>query len=138
MYMRVWLSIPPKRPKKLQLYIAKITRNIALDMYKKHHAMKRGGEDNICVLLGELDECIPSRKSVENEIDEKELTLHLNLFLKAQSLNSRAIFLDRYWYAMSVKDLSEKYSLSESNIKSNLYRTRKKLKKYLESRGVEI
>lgn len=31
-YLRVWNSIPPKRPNKLQTYLGKITRNLALNM----------------------------------------------------------------------------------------------------------
>ena len=32
-YLRVWNAIPPERPRSLRAYLARITRNLALDRY---------------------------------------------------------------------------------------------------------
>ena len=34
-WVRAWESMPPNRPEKLGAYLGKITRNLALNMYKK-------------------------------------------------------------------------------------------------------
>jgi DNA-directed RNA polymerase specialized sigma24 family protein len=57
-YLRAWNSIPPKRPNKLQTYLGKITRNLALNMLEKLTAQKRG-KGQIPLVLDELGECIP-------------------------------------------------------------------------------
>ena len=41
-WLRAWNSIPPAKPSVLKLFLAKITRNLAFDRYKKSHAQKRG------------------------------------------------------------------------------------------------
>ena len=136
-WMRLWNSIPPAKPNKLNLFIAKITRNLAFDKYKSHSAKKRGS-GNFTVLLGELDECIPSKFNLENEINLNELTNLLNEFLKQSPQKQRVIFLNRYWYGFSVTEIAKKYSVSESLVKSSLFRSRKRLKSFLESEGINV
>ena len=41
-WIRAWQSIPPNRPENLGAYLGKITRNLALNMYEKMNAQKRG------------------------------------------------------------------------------------------------
>jgi len=50
----------------------------------------------------------------------------------------RKIFVSRYWYFMSIGEISEKTGKTEKAIHNILSRTRKKLKKYIEERGFEI
>lgn len=42
------------------------------------------------------------------------------------------IFVSRYWYLRSVKEISEKTGLSLSSVKTQLFRTRNKLRFFLE------
>ena len=42
-YLGAWNSIPPQRPNRLAAFLGKITRNLALNRYKRNHAAKRGG-----------------------------------------------------------------------------------------------
>ena len=39
--LKIWNSIPPNNPENFKAYIGKITRNIALDIWKKNHTQKR-------------------------------------------------------------------------------------------------
>lgn len=41
-YLGAWNSIPPQRPSRLSIYLGKITRNLALNRYKRYTAEKRG------------------------------------------------------------------------------------------------
>ena len=88
--------------------------------------------------MDELEECVPSNQNIENEVEYDELKNNINSFLYSLSEKNRNIFLDRYWYMYSIKEISKKYNANESNIKVNLYRTRNILKSYLEERGVSI
>ena len=44
-YARAWSSIPPNKPEKLGAYLAKITRNLALDRYNEQNAQKRKAQN---------------------------------------------------------------------------------------------
>lgn len=75
--VRAWNAIPPQHPKRLQAWLARITRNLSIDRYNRNHAQRRGG-GSITALLSELDECVPTSASVESAVDERlEFTLTL-------------------------------------------------------------
>ncbi len=136
-YVKAWNSIPPKRPEKLSVYLGKITRNIALDVLDKLSAKKRGSTE-ITLVLDEISECIPSPRSTEKEIDNLALTENLNSFLKTLKSENRKIFLQRYWYMMSVREIARENFCTESKVKMSLMRTRENLRIFLEKEGVEI
>ena len=43
----------------------------------------------------------------------------------------RNLFIRRYWYISSIQELADEYGMSESKVKSLLFRMRKKLKHHL-------
>lgn len=136
-YLKVWNSIPPNRPQNLRTYIGKITRNLAINRYNRYSAQKRGGS-NVDIVFSELEGCIPSMLTVEENMDEKILIKLLETFLKKQSDTKRNIFLRRYWYCEPISKIAEGFSLSESKVTSILYRMRLKLKEYLEKEGISV
>ena len=136
-YLRAWNSIPPKRPNRLQTFLGKITRNLALNRYEKMSAQKRGG-GQIPVILDELGECISSEIYTESIADELTVKDALNTFLGGLHTEARKIFVRRYWYMDSVKEIAKAYGLTESKVTVTLFRTREKLKKLLEKEGIAI
>lgn len=136
-YVRAWNSIPPKKPEKLSVFLGKITRNLALDVLDRLSAQKRGSTE-ITLVLDEISECIPSPNYTEKEIDNLALTENLNSFLKTLTSENRKIFLQRYWYMMTIKEIAKENSFTESKVKMSLMRTRENLKIFLEKEGVEI
>ena len=48
------------------------------------------------------------------------------------------IFVRRYWYSDSVKDIATRMQISESKVKTVLCRTRKELQGFLAERGVFV
>ena len=48
------------------------------------------------------------------------------------------IFVRRYWYMDSVKEISQLFHVSESKVKSILFRMRNKLREHLEEGGVQL
>ncbi|MBQ8001071.1 MAG: sigma-70 family RNA polymerase sigma factor [Ruminococcus sp.] len=136
-YMSAWNSIPPHIPHCFRAFIGSIARNISLKKYRFLNTQMRG-EGQVSLALEELSECISSSKTVESEVDNTELANHLNKFLSDLKGLDRKIFVKRYWYLYSVSDIAKDMGFSESKVKSNLHRTRKKLRIYLEKEGVNI
>ena len=127
-YLALWNSIPPEAPRSFSSFIGKITRNIALKRHRERSAKKRKGTAPD-VSLDELSECIAASKTVESELEEKDLTRLLNEFLASLPKRDRTVFVRRYWYMDKVSDIAKRYGYSESKVKMILARTREKLSK---------
>lgn len=136
-YLAAWNSIPPKIPKILLLFLGKITRNISLNFYRKRHSEKRGGGEYE-VVLDEISELVSGKENVEKDFERREILFAINDFLKTLDDEKRNIFVCRYWYFYSAKDIAKLFGKKESSVHSSLERTRKKLGKYLSERGFEL
>lgn len=135
-WLCAWNHIPPERPGCLCAFLGKITRNISLDYYRKKRAKKRG-EGEIPYLLDELSECVGT-DSVEEHLNLMAVVRVLNRFLEELPAESRVLFVRRYWYADGISDIAAQMKLSESNVKTILFRIRSKLKKCLEQEGISL
>lgn len=132
--LTVWNLIPPNSPENLKAFAGRITHNIALNIFRKKLAQKRGaGETEIA--FSEFEECIPENKTIEETVESKEITKVIEKFLYSNPPEKRNIFIRRYWYMFSVCEIAEDYGISESKAKSILFRMRKELKKELEKEG---
>lgn len=129
-YLTVWKSIPPTRPSVLTAFLGKITRHISLDLWRKRFAGKRGAGET-AVVLEELEECVAASDSPEDAVRAKELRKALASFVNALPEREQKIFVSRYWYLRSVRYISDRTGLSESNIKTMLFRIRGKLRTFL-------
>jgi RNA polymerase sigma-70 factor (ECF subfamily) len=134
-YLKVWNSIPPKAPQRFCAFIGKITRNTALDRYAQRSAQKR--DAGVELALDELSECISSEMTGDVS-DEIALKTAINGFLASLPRRTRIIFMRRYFYLLSVKEIAEGLSMSESNVKVTLMRTREKFREHLENEGIVI
>ena len=132
-WLRAWNAIPPSRPARLKLLLGKITRNLAFDRYRQKNAEKRNSSFE--AVLDELAECVASPEDVEKSFDAKALREGLNSFLKALPQRERQIFLKRYFYAQSVKEIAREYQMTANHCTVILKRVRKKLQNYLEQEG---
>lgn len=130
-WLAIWNSIPPARPLRLRAYLAKTARNTALHYLRHEAAQKRSA---VTVLLDELAECIPDPGTVAQG-DLKEL---LREFVETLEPEAKRVFVRRYWYGESLADLASQLHCSENRIAGILFRTRKKLKTYLEKEGYKV
>lgn len=135
-YVSTWNAIPPTRPNILSAFLGKIARNIALNRYEYNKAQKRNSEFDL--VLSELEECIASKSTVEDAVEEGVVATMLDEFLEGLKKETRIIFVRRYWYSDSVKDIAKRMQISESKVKTVLFRTRKELQDYLAERGVFV
>ena len=137
-YLSAWNNIPPQRPTVFRAFLGKITRNLSLDRYKAQKTQKRGGGET-AILLDELESCIPAGSSVEDEVEVGIIGEAIDSFLSSIDKEERIFFVRRYWYADSIAIIAEQFGVSKSKVKTGLFRTRNKLKKYLEEKeGVVI
>lgn len=134
-WLRAWNAIPPGRPGRLALFLGTITRNLSLDRWKERRAMKRGkGEMELA--LDELAECLPDAHNTEAEVEAAELERLVNAFLCRLPERECSIFLCRYWYVEGYGDIARRYGMKLNTVKTSLFRTRGKLREYLEREGV--
>lgn len=134
-YLQAWRTIPPQRPEHLFAYLAKLCRFNAFGKLDWQNAKKRKAE--IVELTAEMECCIPNPGEAQR-MEGAEIGRLLSSFLKALPQESRLIFLRRYWYADSILAISQRYGISESKVKTNLFRTRNKLRAYLEREGISL
>ena len=122
-YLRIWNSIPPQKPVRLDSYLARIARNAALDRYDYNTASMRSTD--LTLAYEELALYLPAR---EIETESVAFRFFLNRFLRALPKDSRVMFIRRYWYGESVSDIARAMGCGEEKVKSSLFRTRKKLR----------
>ena len=136
-YLQTWNAIPPVRPVSLKAFIGKITRNTAINLLEKNTAGKRGGTETV-LCLDELAECVSGRDEIGSLDDYRHLVRCLNRFLEDLPKEQRMIFVRRYWYGSSVREIAQAYAIGESKVKVTLSRLRGRLKDYLEKEGVHV
>ena len=136
-YLRAWNAMPPMWPNCLKTFLGKITRNLSLDMWDKCTAEKRGNAQTQAV-LDELLECIPSATSDDHMTDDLVIRDTINRFLSELPAENRTVFVKRYWYMDSLKEIAADLYLTESNVKIILHRTRTRLRAYLAKEGISV
>ena len=111
-YLKAWGAIPTHRPTRLSTFLGKITRNLALNKWEYLNAEKRGS-GQISFVLEELQECVPDVDNTEKIADDLALIEVLNHFLAGLPKEQRIIFLRRYWYLCSVKEIAANHSIMQ-------------------------
>lgn len=133
-YQNLWLAIPPTRPYYFKGFILKTTRNLALNRINKGLTKKRNAK--IVAVEKEFLEALPQNlPPLEDQLALKEI---FDGFLKGLDKVTRILFVQRYWYALTVKEIAKNLDLSVANVKTKLSRTRAKLKEYLLKEGITL
>ena len=136
-YIAAWNSIPPTVPASLKHYLSRITRNLSFDRIDYLTARRRNTHMNI--LLSELEDCLPDpQSSPEQQWEAREIGQSLNRFLGSLTPEDCQIFLARYFYGQTIREISEICSISESKLKYRLACLRRKLRTQLEKEGIAV
>lgn len=134
-YIRLWQSIPPKKPDPLKPYVGRVARNLALDRYDGKNAQKRGEPT---LALEELSECLPDN-SGDAELGESiALRAALDSFLDSLEAKTRVIFMQRYFYLCPIGEIAKRHGMKSSAVTMLLFRTRKILKEHLDKEGIDL
>ena len=135
-YLGAWNAIPPARPNPLLSYLVKIVRNISLKIYWRKEAAKRNSIYTIA--MQEIETCIADKKTVEDEIEARELAHIIENFLDSLTTKERIIFMRRYAYIDTYADIAKRVGTSEKNVSVRLSLIRQKMKQYLIEREVFV
>lgn len=131
-YLALWNAIPPEKPDPLTPYVYRVGRNTALKKLRDTTAQKRNSRYDAS--LDELAECVAGC-SLEETWQARELGRAIDRFLAEQTQQNRIIFLRRYWFGDSVKEIAALYSLTPGAVSVRLSRLRDALKEYLIKEG---
>ena len=136
-YIRAWNSIPPERPTCLSAWLARVTRNAALDRSKYNAAACRSSA--LAEACEELEPWLPtSADDPQSVVDAEEFRRMLNTCLRTQSPEARRFFLRRYWYGETVREIAQACGVKEVKVKTSLFRTRARLRAELEREGIKL
>ena len=136
-WLRAWNAIPPQRPRSLGAFLAKITRNLAINRLRDGNAQRRGG-GQVPLALEELRECVSPEGSPEGELDRQAAEEALNRFLDGLPPLQREVFLRRYWYLDSIEDIARRAGWSKSRVTTTLHRLRVRLRAHLIQEGIDV
>lgn len=136
-YYAAWKKIPPHEPRGyLFRFLAKIAREKAIDYARKKDQVEK--HVTFVELSKELENILPTTSEAEARVAEKELSGMISEYLRTETPERRQIFMRRYWFFDSVKDIAKRFGISEGKVKTDLFRVRNGLKEYLEKEGITI
>ena len=136
-YLAAWNSMPTQRPQVLSAYLAKLTRRISIDRFRYRSREKRRGSE-YALSLEELGDCVSGGNTTEEILNARLLADAIGVFLRLQSEECRTVFLGRYYFLDSLREIAGYCGMTESKVKTLLYRTRIALKEYLEKEGFDL
>ncbi|NLM18411.1 MAG: RNA polymerase subunit sigma-70, partial [Clostridiaceae bacterium] len=109
---------------------------IAIDICRRNSAQKR--QALFVELTQEMQECIPGKSYVEEEVEAGTLSEIINAFLDTCSEEQRNVFVRRYWFFDTIFEICNRYGYSQSKVKVMLFRIRKRLRTHLEKEGYAL
>lgn len=128
-YLSMWNHIPPDRPCHFFAYAVRILRNNVKDRLKAMNAGRRKVE--IVEMSEEIAACLPDPKASTEEEAILNVSDVLNSFLRKQTREKQDLFILRYWYGKSIEEIAKRYKLSESKVRTVLYRMKNDLKRFV-------
>ena len=136
-YLEAWGAMPTARPDSLGAFLSRIARRISIDRFRRDHRQKRGG---MGAETAELTDCVPdtAEPSPAEAYDAKGTREVINSFLAGLPADRRALFVNRYFFGLSIAALAKTAGLTQANVKVILHRLREELKRKLEEKGVSV
>lgn len=136
-WLRTWNALPPQKPASLGAFVAKISRNLALDRYRKSHTASRGG-GQVHLAMEEMEWALPTRDPMAELTDAAVLTAALERFLDSLPKRKRQVFLLRYWFFLAPSQIARQLDLPKNTVASILRRTRLELKEFLRQEEIMV
>ncbi len=134
---KVWNAIPPASPMHFGAFLARVTRNTALDR-RKHNASYKRKLPEADAVLSELSELVSGREDPEEAAMERDLREAISAFLMTLPERKRRIFIARYFRYESIVRIAKENAVSPGSVKTELFRIRTDLKNYLTERSFII
>ena len=136
-YLETWNRIPPSEPKNyFYAFLAKIIRALSIDRCRERTRLKR--HSYIVEFTDELEMCIPSVNDVADDVESKLLGEAISRYLHTLSDEKQIMFIRRYFYLDTVSEIANRLSISDSKVKTTLFRVRNELRDYLIKEGYTL
>ena len=136
-YLKTWNSIPPERPSVLRAFLAKITRNLALDRYEKDNRQKRVPA-GACVPLEEVQDFLPDGSDPVRDLQAKAIGRIITEYLDNTTDRRLYVFVSRYFFALTIPQIAKRLRCSQSLVSKELTEIKRELRTRLEQGGIEI
>ena len=114
----------------------KLDFNKSMSAYISLIKYKLRQNKNVNSNIDEFENQIIDLDNVELSVIKNERETIISKELDLLNSNDKDIFIEYYYSQKSIKEISIMFNMSESKIKSKLFRIRKKLKKILKEKGV--
>lgn len=112
--------------KSMSAYISGITKNLIKYKYRQNKAMTN---------IEDYEEQLINFSNIEFVLMQNEREKIISNELEMIKQEDRKIFIEYYYAEKSIKEISKIFNMSESKVKSKLFRVRKRLNKVLNKRG---
>lgn len=136
-YLHAWHTIPPNAPHNyLFAFLARIIRHISIDRCRYQQRLCRSAY--VQELSAELQTCVPGQEDTEQRMEAIALGQIISAFLLTLPEEARNVFIRRYWYMDSIADIAHRFGMTQSKVKSMLFRSRNALRNHLEKEGYTL
>ena len=136
-YLKTWNTIPPERPGVLRAFLAKITRNLALDRYEKDNRQKRVPA-GACVPLEEVQDFLPDTADPGDQLQAEEIGRIVTRYLEGVSDRRLYVFVSRYFFALTIPQIAKRLSCSQSLVSKEIAEIKRELRNLLEQEEIYV
>ena len=112
--------------KSMSAYISGITKNLIKYKYR---------QCKITQNIEEYEEKLIDNSNIEITLLQNEKQKIISEELEKIKQEDKEIFIEYYYDDKNIKEISKKFNMTESKVKSKLFRVRKRLNKILKKRG---
>jgi len=134
-YLRAWNAIPPAEPRHFLAFLAKITRNLALDRRERKAVQKRIPQE-LCASLADCEHFLPDQMTIEEQVEAKEIARVIDAYLDGTTERRVYLFIGRYYFMTPIASLAKALVCSESTVNKELAAIRRELKERLLQEGL--
>ena len=136
-YLDTWNAIPPERPRLLQAFIGRITRNLAIDRYRAKHR-KKAVPPCFMASLEDLQGWALEDGDYESQKEAQMLVDVISAWLRTLDERKRYVFIARYYDAQTTQDIAQVLGVARSTVNADISYIRASLKSTLEKEGYTV
>lgn len=123
-FLAIWENSEKLQENALRGYIGSVARN------------KSKNKLRTCNIVENIDDfVIECSTSIDDIIDDREVSDVLKSAINSLDSEERNIFLRYYYYYQKINEIAEEMNINPSTVKTKLFRGRTKIKQFLYERG---
>ena len=116
--------------KQLSSYLVGIVKNLIKQKYPIFYKINENIED--------YEDKLITNEKIDIVIENNEINRKIIALLNKMKAEEKEIFYEFYFYSRKIKEIAIEYNISESKVKTKLYRTRNKIRKELLKGGYSL